>query len=121
MQRAGDFHLLLLGDGQLHHQIGGFEIGAEAIDHRLGLGGHLFALYQPAARQLAAEEDVLGHGKVRGQLHLLIDQSDACRQRIFWAFDMKRLAVDQDLAAGGDVGPGEDFHQGAFPGAVFAH
>ena len=121
MQRAGDFHLLLFGDSQLHHSVAGFELRAEPVDNRLRLGLHLFALYQTAAGKLAAEENVFRDGEIRRQLHLLIDKRDPCRQRIFRASDRLRLSVDQDLAAGGGIGAGEDLHQRAFSRAVFAH
>ena len=121
VQRAGDFHLLLLGDGQLHHQVGGIELCAEALNHRLRLGDHLFALHHPAARQLAAKKDIFGNGQVGRELHLLINQGNACGQRIFRPFNVKRLTVDQDLTAGGGIGSREDFHQRAFSRAVFAH
>ena len=121
VQRASNFYLLLFGDGELHHPIGGAELCAEAVNHRLRLGGHLLALHHPAARQLAAEEDIFGYGQIGRELHLLINQSDACGQRIFRPFNVKRLAVDQDLAAGRGIGPREDFHQRAFSRAVFAH
>ncbi|MNN80794.1 hypothetical protein D3C81_1975560 [compost metagenome] len=121
MQRAGDFYLLLFGNGQFHHQIGGAEMGAEAVNHRLGLRGHLFPLHQPATRQFAAEKDVFRHREVWRELHLLINQGNTCGQRVFRPFDVVRLAVNQYLAAGGGIRPGEDFHQGAFACAVFAH
>ncbi len=62
MQGAGDLHLLLFGNGQGHHPVAGLKLSAETIYHRLGLMNHLFALYQSAARQLAAEENVLSDG-----------------------------------------------------------
>ena len=121
VQRASNFHLLLFGDGELHHQIGGAKLRAEAVNHRLRLGGHLLALDQPAARQLAAEEDIFGYGQIGRELHLLVNQRDACGQRILRPFNVKRLAVDQDLAAGGGIGARKDFHQRAFACAVFTH
>ena len=121
VQRAGDLHLLLLGDGQLHDQVGGAELRAQTVNDRLRLGSHLFALDQPAARQLAAEKNVFRHGQVRSKLHLLINQGNACGQRILRTFDVKRLTVDEDVAAAGGIGACEDLHQRAFSGAVFPH
>ena len=80
-----------------------------------------FTLNQPAARQFAAEENVFRHGQIGGELHLLVNQGNACGQGIFRPFDVKRLSVDQDLTAGGSVGTCEDFHQRAFARAIFAH
>ncbi|MNV39984.1 hypothetical protein D3C71_1315830 [compost metagenome] len=121
VQRAGDFDLLLLGNRQFHHQVGGFEVGTEAVNHRLRLRRHFFSLHQATARQLAAEENVFRHRQVWRQLHFLINQGNACGQCIFRAFDVVRLTVDQDLAAGGDIRPREDLHQGTFARTVFAH
>ena len=121
MQGAGDLHLLLFGDGQGHHPVAGFELGAETVDHRLRLAEHGFALHQTTARQLAAEENVFRDGQVRRQLHLLIDQRDPGGKRVLGAADGLRFSVDQDLAAGGGIGAGKDLHQRAFSGAVFSH
>ena len=121
VQGAGDLHLLLLGDGQGHHPVAGPELGAETVDHRLRLAEHGFALHQTTARQLAAEENVFRDGQVRRQLHLLVDQRDPGGQRVLGAADRLRFSVDQDLAAGGGIGAGEDLHQRAFSGAVLPH
>ena len=94
---------------------------AQTVNHRLRLCGHLFALYQPGARQLAAQENVFSDGQIGGKLHLLINEGDTRGQRILWPFDVKRLSVNQDLAAGGGIGPREDLHQGTLSCAVFPH
>ena len=102
MQGAGNFHLLLFGDGQRHHTVAGLKLGAESVDDFLRLHHHLFTLDQPAARQLAAKKDIFRYRQVRRELHLL-------------------LTVNQDLTAGGGIGAREDLHQGALPRAILAH
>ena len=66
VQGAGDFNLLLFGDGEFHHQVAGFELSAEAVNHSLRLGNHIPALNQPTAGNLTAEKDVFGDGQIRG-------------------------------------------------------
>ena len=121
MQGAGNFHLLLFGDGQRHHTVAGLKLGAESVDDFLRLHDHLFTLDQPAARQLAAKKDIFRYRQVRRELHLLINQRDACAKRIFRTANMERLTVNQDLTAGGGIGAREDLHQGALPRAILAH
>ena len=55
-----------------------FKLGAESVDDFLRLHDHLFTLDQPAARQLAAKKDIFRYRQVRRELHLLINQRDAC-------------------------------------------
>ena len=121
VQRARDLDLLLFGDAEAADAVGGAKPCAEPIDHLLRLFGHLPTPNQPAARDFAAEKDVLRHRQVGRQVDLLIDQRDACRQRLFRSPDGTGAPVDQDFAAGGAVGAGEDLHQGALARAVLAH
>ena len=122
VQRARDLDQLLLGDRQLADDGLGLERRPQPLQHRPAAGGHGLAVDQAAAVDLVAQMDVLGHGQVRRQAQLLVDDGDAGALGRDRVGDLDRLAVDQDLAAGiGVVGAREDLHQGRLAGAVLAH
>ena len=74
---------------------------------------------RPAAR-LVREEDALGHREVADQVELLVDRRDAARQRCRRVPDRERLALEQDLAAGGLVHAGDALDQRRLAGSVGA-
>lgn len=94
VQGAGDFDLLLLGDGQRHDPIAGLKLRPEPVDDLLRLHHHLFALYQTTARQFAAKKDIFRYRQIWRELHLLINQRDASAQRILGSANIKGLTVN---------------------------
>ncbi|KAF1061132.1 MAG: hypothetical protein GAK39_05910 [Variovorax sp.] len=122
-ERLGDLHQLLLAHAEVGHQRGrGFlqahlgeqlarpRIGREPVDHA-------------TARDLVAEEDVLGDRQQRHQRELLVDDDDAELLAVGDAPEAARLALEQDLAvvrvAGVDAA--EHLHQRGLASAVLAH
>ena len=91
VQRAGNFHLLLLDDGQLHHRVGGVELCRRGAQSPPAPGSHLFALHHPAARIVRCQKDNFRQRSGWARVHLLDKSGNACSQRIFRPFNVKRL------------------------------
>ena len=66
------------------------------------------------------EPQVLGHGKTRHQLEMLMHHADAVGDRVRRALVANLAALDQHRAFVGLVQPEQDVHQGALAGAVLA-
>ncbi len=67
-----------------------------------------------------AEEDVLRHGQVVGEVELLVHHGDAFRLRRTGTGEPGRLAVDAQFPASGRLVAGEDFHQRGLARTVLA-
>ena len=74
---------------------------------------------RPAAR-LVREEDALRDRQVLDQVELLVDRRDAARERRRGVAHRQRLALEEDLAAGGLVDAGDALDQRRLAGAVRA-
>ncbi len=78
VQRPGDFHLLLLRDGQPAGGDTRIETRPEPGERLAGGALHRGAIHEAAwAGEFLAEKNVFGDGEVRGQADLLINQRDA--------------------------------------------
>ncbi|MNT13749.1 hypothetical protein D3C72_1487300 [compost metagenome] len=105
--------------GLRHVQFGNFQFAQQLV----GALVHGRVMHAPAGQgNLAAHEDILGHGQLRHQHQLLVDDDDA---RVFRVADRLRaqgLAIPQDLAIPGAmrVHAGQHLHQGRLAGAILA-
>src|SRR5688572_26296943 len=100
---------------RLHRQM-------QLFQQRAGAAVELFGLDDPEAARLAAEEDVLGNGKLVYQGELLVDDGNAGRLRVGHARELPRLAIDHDLALvrGVRVDACQYFDQRGLAGTVLA-
>ena len=123
MQREGlgDFDELLVADAEAAGGLPRVDLAFELFEEA---GGGLFhravvAEAEPAA-DLAAEEDVGGGGELFDEVELLMDDADAGGFGVARA--RKRTGLPARCSSPVVIGDyaGEDFHQGAFAGAVFA-
>jgi len=73
-----------------------------------------------AVTLLRAEHDVLEDRQVVGKHEVLEDHADACIDRIRWAVQGERLAVDLDRALIGSEYAVQDLHQGGLARAILA-
>jgi hypothetical protein len=70
--------------------------------------------------RLGGEDDVLGHRHHRDQHEVLVHHPDPVLDRGLGRAQVRRLAVDPDLALVGPVEPVEDVHQRRLAGPVLA-
>src|ERR1043166_1323519 len=76
---------------------------------------------QPAAgRRLRAEQNVLLHAQVRGEIQLLVNHGNARTPSVQRIFRKEPLAIEVDGAGIGLASAAEDFHERALAGAVLA-
>ena len=76
-QRLGNLHHLLLRHRQRGHPRVRVDIGVQPRQQRTGLASHRAHRQEPAAPDLAAQEDVAFDGELFGQVELLVDQHDS--------------------------------------------
>src|SRR5581483_11147967 len=119
-QRPGDLDHLLLGDGKVADERHRVEVEADARGDRARLRGHPPPVDEAVPARLAADEDVLGDGDVRGEGELLVDRDDAEALRRVRIGERHRLPVKDDLAPVRALRAGEDLEEGRLAGAVLA-
>jgi hypothetical protein len=73
-----------------------------------------------ARARFAAEKDVLGDSEFGEEVEFLVDDCHAGGLGVAGAGEADELAIDRDLALVGREDPGEDVHERALAGAVFA-
>ena len=83
-----------------------------------GLAVHLVEVEERAAPGLVREEDALGHAQVVHQVELLVDRRHPALERSRRIPLRQRLAVEQDLAAGGLHRAGDALDQRGLAGSV---
>ncbi len=94
--------------------------GAEVVEQPGGPPFHRRPVDEAEALRLPAEEDVLGHGAVRQECQLLVDDADARRLGLRRVAERPGHAVDFDAPAVGSVLAAEQFHESRLAGAVLA-
>ena len=70
--------------------------------------------------RLAAEENVLGDGHELDEIEFLINDADAGRHRLAGGETGVAPTLEDDLAAVGLIGPGQDFDQRRLAGPILA-
>ena len=121
VERLQDLDALLLADRDVLDPRVRVDVELELVGElaHTALGGG--SVEQHGARPgLQREHDVLGHGHHRDEHEVLVDHADACVDCGVRRADLRRLAVEQDLALVVAVEPVEDVHQGRLAGAVLA-
>ena len=94
---------------------------AELADDRLGRGaGAARGVQPPAVGDSRGEDDVLGHGEVREEREVLVDDLDAALDGGDGVHRPVGDAVDDDLAGVGLLRPGDDLDEGGLAAAVLA-
>ncbi len=116
----GDLDQLLFGDDQRARARVRVDLEADLAQHLARRAAHRRVVEQPATLQLAAEEDVLGHGEVLGEVELLVDEDDARGLGGARIGEATGDAVDRQLAFARRLVTGEDLHQRRLAGAVLA-
>src|SRR3954470_5512608 len=71
------------------------------------------------AGRFCTEDDVLRHRKVRRKGEFLIDHRHTGTRCVQWTQGRKGVAIELDGPGIWLFSPAEDFHEGAFPGAIF--
>ena len=119
-QRLGDFDELLLADRKRAHDRLWIDIEADHVEilPRLAIDGR--PVDEAEAIGLAAEKNIGADREIVGQIEFLMDQRDAELERLRNRSELHRLAVDDDFAGRGRFDAGDNPHQRAFAGAVFA-
>eukprot|EP01022_Parablepharisma_sp_SALTPOND_P020740 TRINITY_DN385_c0_g1_i13.p1 TRINITY_DN385_c0_g1~~TRINITY_DN385_c0_g1_i13.p1 ORF type:complete len:868 (-),score=317.47 TRINITY_DN385_c0_g1_i13:3732-6335(-) len=121
-QRAGDLHLLLLGNGQPPGAARSTESRPQLRQHRIGAAAHGGMVDQAqAVAQFATHEDIGGHADVGRHRQFLVDQVDAGGAAGGGIAQGDRFSVQQDLAVVRRMDAGQHFHQRALAGAVLPH
>jgi hypothetical protein len=121
---AGNADQHLIAKGQRAQLLTGIDMGDAEFEQGLPGGGvELFPIDEGAGatRIGAAHEDVFGHGKGRDDVEFLVDEAQAEAMGLIGAVDMDRIAIEADIGAVGGGDAGQDFDEGGFAGAVFAH
>ena len=86
-----------------------------------GLARHAPPVHEAeAVGRLGAEKDVLGDRQIGRDAELLMHHGDAGRVRIARRAEMGFLPVEHEAAREFRMHAGDDLHQRAFAGAVFA-
>ena len=100
----------------------GVEIGPEPGEESLGAALLRAPVddRQPggAARDLLAEEDVVGRAEGRNEVELLVDHGHPGPERIGGGADRPLDTLDEDPTGVGVNGTAEDLHERALPGAI---
>ncbi|MDT4847159.1 hypothetical protein FQZ97_812080 [compost metagenome] len=117
-QGLGNFHQLLFGHDQVARPRVGVDVQAHLLQHVARRSSHAGLVEQPAAPQLAAQEDVLRHREVVGQVELLVDQHDAGRLGLARTGEMPHRAIHLQTAATELLVTREDLHQRGLARAV---
>src|ERR1700738_1969979 len=78
-------------------------------------------VYQSIPRREPLQEDILGHRKVRDEVALLVDDGDACSDRIPRRAENEVSIFEFERPAVGSVNPGDDLDQGRLARAVLPH
>ncbi len=125
MDGAGDGHALALAAGE--GADGLFQVVQDdAHAAQFPVGGLLHAGdVQPAQRpgalgQFGAEEEVAPHRHQGHGRQVLVDRRDAPVQGLARGAEAHRAAVDQEVALGVPVQPGDDLDESGLAGAVVA-
>ena len=119
-QCLGDLHQLLMADREVPHEGVGGEIQPNALEVAGGLGVDLSAIDEAGRVRLDAEKNICCDVEVAGEVQLLVNQRDAVGLRVPHGLNPHFRAIDPDSSRVRCVHPGEDFHQRAFAGPVFA-
>jgi hypothetical protein len=119
-ERLRDLHELLLADPDVVDLRGGVIAQADPSEELRSLEVGLVPVDEPTARDLVAEEDVLGDREERAQRELLMDDDDAALLAVADVAKAHGLALEDDVALVGAVGvdPREHLHEGGLAGAV---
>ena len=89
------------------------------VKHGLRIGLHLFAVQQSVLQsRLASKINILGHGQMRSDGSLLLNNSDSGVQGVLRSLEITFLSVQEHLALRRLVNRGNDFNQRGFSGAV---
>ena len=91
---------------------------AEAREQRVRLPVHLVEVEKGPAPRLVRQEDALRDRQVIDQVQLLVDRGHSPLERLRRVTDRKRLAHEQDLAAGGLVRARDALDQRRLAGPV---
>ncbi len=76
-QHLGDFHHLLIADGEVAHQPVAFKAQIELRQQNVRFRVHLFPVdFAEAVNELAAQKDVFSNGELRDQVQFLVDNAD---------------------------------------------
>ena len=119
-ERAGNLDHLLLGDAQAARFGVHVQVHAQRIEQAPGLLVHRLPA-DPAARDgLAAGKNILGDVEVGEEAQFLVNGGDAAPGGLARVGQAHHFTVQADLTPVRLVHPGDDFHQGRFPGPVFA-
>src|SRR5450830_591890 len=116
-QRLGDFHHLLLGDGQLADLDARVKLEAHALKDLGGLTIErvLVEEYAEASTWFAADKDVLRGTEMIHQVELLMDDADTQLLGGARAVDGNFLAIDKNLAFVLLIDAGQNLHQRRLP------
>ena len=96
------------------------DVGAEPLQHLARPRVHGAVVDDEAARDLAADEDVLRDAQVRRQQDLLMDQDDAVVFGVDRAGEHDRLTIKRHHPAGRLQVAGKNLHQRRLAGPVLA-
>src|SRR6185436_12703457 len=121
-QGPGDLDHLLRPDGQIGHPRPRIDADPEPVQHRpRRVVDRALVEHEPRPPPwLAPEEDVLGHGQVRHQVELLVDDADPESQRGARARDHDRRATEPDRARVAAIYTREHLHERGLARAVLA-
>src|SRR6266702_2847063 len=75
-------------------------------------------VYQSVPRRYPLKENVLGHRKVGDEVALLVDDGDACSDRIPGRAENEVSIFEFERPAVGPVNPGDDLDQGRLACAI---
>jgi hypothetical protein len=118
-QRARYGHdLLRSGPQSPHLRAHRDRVVSEPREQRRGLPVHLVEVEQRPAARLVRQEDALGDAQVRDEVELLVDRRDAALERSRGITVRKRLAKEEDLAAGRLHRAGDALDERRLAGAV---
>ena len=118
----GDLNHLALGNGQPANGGPDIQGHTQAVHQILRIPAHLRGI-NPAgqALRLAPQKDIFRYRKVRGQMQLLIDNSDAQLHRFQRGVDLHGLPVQVDRSRIGPDCTRQNLHQCGLACAVLPH
>ena len=121
VERAGDGHHLLYGDGITVQWLRHVHFKIEPPQRLGGAKVDLIPVDATKLQRLAAKKNIFRHGRKRDQVDLLVNRADAQPLRLGRRTRIDGTPVKKELAAVAAACAGEHFDQCAFTGAVLAH
>ena len=116
----GNFHHLLLGNGEGSHHCLGVDAQVQAVQQILGLLVLCSLVQEETGGGFTTDVNIVGNSQMLHQVKLLVNDADASVLCVFGAIDLDLFAEELNGTAVLGIDAGQNLHQCGLTGAVFA-